>query len=466
MFNIRVLSGLALLGMMWASFASAQTIPSAQPLLQRDETPEQHDARMKWWREARFGLFIHWGVYSVPAGVYKDKEIPSIGEWIMNHARIPVAEYADYAQQFNPTGFDAEHWVRTAQAAGMKYIVITAKHHDGFAMFHTKVDGYNITDATPFDRDPLAELADACQAAGIKLGFYYSQCQDWHHPGGDAKGGHWDKAQDGDFDAYLKNVAVPQVKELLTNYGPVSVLWFDTPSKLMTPERAAEFLPLLKLQPQIIVNNRLGGGFKGDTETPEQHIPPNGYPGEDWETCMTINDTWGYKINDSNFKSSDTLLRNLVDIASKGGNYLLNVGPTSEGIIPEPEVERLKAVGDWLKVNGDSIYGTGATAFGDEAGYFDPMKKDKHGRPIWVAKWDWRCTTKPGEIYIHFFKWPAHDFELKGITGSISKAYLLADENQNGIPFEQNGNQVSVKIPPIAPDPVDSVLVLNLSPGK
>ncbi len=467
MFTLRVLSALALVGLMSPGLASGQAIPSTQPVLQRDETPQQHDERMKWWREARFGLFIHWGVYSVPAGVYKDKEVPGIGEWIMNHARIPVAEYAEYADQFNPVAFDAEHWVRTAQAAGIKYIVITAKHHDGFAMFHTAVDRFNITDATSFGRDPLAELADACQAAGIKLGFYYSQCQDWHHPGGDVKGGsHWDKAQDGDFDAYLKNVALPQVKELLTNYGPVSVLWFDTPSGKMTPERAAEFLPLLKLQPQIIVNNRLGGGFKGDTETPEQHTPPGGYPGEDWETCMTINDTWGYKVNDVNFKSTDTLLHNLVDIASKGGNYLLNVGPTSEGIIPQPEVDRLKAIGDWLKVNGDSIYGTGPTAFGDEAGQYDPVKKDKHGKPIWVPRWDWRCTTSPGKLFIHLFKWPSRDFVLHGVSGSIRKAYMLADESQSGLPFEQNGNRVSVKLAAAAPDPIDSVLVLQLTPEK
>ena len=411
-------------------------------------------------------MFIHWGLYSVPAGAYNDKEIPGSGEWIMSQAKIPVAEYAQYAERFNPVGFDSDHWVRTAQAAGMKYIVITAKHHDGFAMFHTKVDGYNITDATPFGRDPLAELAEACQAAGIKLGIYYSQCQDWHHPGGDAWDGHWDKAQDGDFDAYLKNVALPQVRELMTNYGSVAVFWFDTPTRLMTPRRAAEFLPLLDLQPQIIVNDRLGGGFRGDTQTPEQHIPPRGYPGEDWETCMSINDTWGYKSNDTNFKSTATLIRSLVDVASKGGNYLLNVGPTGEGIIPQPEVDRLTAIGDWLKVNGDSIYGAGPTAFGDEAGQFDTKKTDEHGHPIWAAKWDWRCTTKPGKLFIHLFKWPARVFMLKGVAGSVTKAYLLADEQQSSRLFQQNGNQVWVKLPALAPDAIDSVLVLEVAGGK
>ncbi len=436
------------------------------PALHRNETPQQHDARMEWWREAKFGMFIHWGVYSVPAGVYNGKNISGIGEWIMHDAKIPVAEYAKYAQQFDPVGFDADQWVRTAQQAGMKYIVITAKHHDGFAMFQTAVDGYNITDATPFDRDPLAELAEACQAAGIKLGFYYSQCQDWHHPGGEAFGGHWDKAQDGDFDAYLNKVALPQVRELLTNYGPVAEFWFDTPTSLMTPKRAAEFLPLLDLQPQMIVNDRLGGGFKGDFETPEQHIPPRGFPGRDWETCMTINDTWGYKSADTNFKSAQTLLRNLVDIVSKGGNYLLNVGPNSGGIIPQPEFDRLMAMGAWLRINGESIYGTGPTPFGPEAGQFDPKKKDKDGKAVWVEKWNWRCTTKPGKLFIHLFKWPGRTFKLAGVKGTVRRAYMLADEQHSGLSVDQEGDRLSVKLPGAAPDAIDSVLVLEVAPAR
>jgi alpha-L-fucosidase len=457
-----IIGGLALMGWLWTGWAMGQTAPSTQPELRRNETPEQHEARMAWWRQARFGMFIHWGVYSVPAGTYDGKKIAGPGEWIMNRGKIPVAEYAEYAKQFDPTKFDADQWVDTAQAAGMKYMIITAKHHDGFAMFHTRVDGYNIYDATPFKRDPLAELSAACQRHGMKLGFYYSQCQDWHHPGGDVKRGvHWDKAQDGDFDEYLNSVAVPQVKELLTNYGPVSVLWFDTATNLMTPQRAGEFLPLLDLQPQIIVNNRLGGGFKGDTETPEQHIPPQGFPGRDWETCMTINDTWGYMSYDTNFKSTETLLHNLVDIASKGGNYLLNVGPTSEGIIPRPEVDRIKAIGDWLKINGESIYATGPTAFGPEAGNFDPVKKDRRGRPVWVTTWDWRCTTKPGKLFIHLFKWPGEKFELSGVKGLVTKAYMLADVQQAGLAVQQSGDHVSVTLPAAAPDEIDSVLVLE-----
>ena len=415
---------------------------------------------MAWWREAKFGMFIHWGLYAVPAGTYDGKQVPGIGEWIMNRGKIPVADYAKFAEQFNPVKFNADEWVQTAQDAGMKYMVITTKHHDGFAMFHTGVDGYNIFDATPFKRDPIAELADACRRKGMKLGFYYSQAQDWHHPGGEAIGGHWDKAQDGDFDAYLQNVAVPQVKELLSNYGPVAVLWFDTP-KSMTAQRASLFLPVLALQPQIIFNNRLGGGVKGDTETPEQHIPPKGYPGEDWETCMTMNNTWGFKSYDTNFKPTQTLLRNLIDIASHGGNYLLNVGPTSEGLIPQPEVDRLKEVGAWLKVNGDAIYGSGPTLFGDEAGSYSDTEKDKKtGKPLFITKWEWRCTTKPGKIFIELFKWPDGKFELDGVKDTVKKAYLLADPG-TALDVTQKDGHISIALPKAAPDPIASVLCLE-----
>ena len=215
------------------------------------ETAQQRDARMGWWREARFGMFIHWGVYSVPAGTYDGKQIAGIGEWIMNNASIPMSTYGAYAKDFNPTKFDADEWVSIAKNAGMKYIVITSKHHDGFAMFHSKASSYNIYDATPFKRDPLAELAAACAKQGMKLGFYYSQAQDWGHAGGAAirkdnrKTDHWDAGQDGSFDDYLKTVALPQVMEILTNYGPVAVLWFDTPTGAMTKERAQPFVDLL-----------------------------------------------------------------------------------------------------------------------------------------------------------------------------------------------------------------------------
>lgn len=434
----------------WAKkSSSAPKQTNASPVAQPAESKADRDARMKWWREAKFGMFIHWGVYSVPAGTHKGKQVSGIGEWIMNKGKIPVAEYAEYTKQFNPVKFNADEWVNIAKSAGMKYIVITSKHHDGFAMFHSKISPYNIYDATPFKRDPLAELAEACKKQGIKLGFYYSQAQDWHHPGGAAAGGHWDKAQDGDMTQYIKNIAMPQIKEVLTNYGPIAVLWFDTPRD-MTTERAELILPLLKLQPGIIWNNRLGGGYKGDTETPEQHIPPTGFKDRDWETCMTMNGTWGFKSYDHNWKSTETLLHNLIDIASKGGNYLLNVGPTSEGLIPGPSVERLKEVGTWMNVNGEAIYGTTATPF---------------TQPL---AWG-RCTKKidgdAATLYLHVFKWPQDGkLTVSGLRNAVEGAYLLAGAEHKPLKTTAvEGGGVTIELPAQAPDPISSTVVLKVN---
>jgi len=426
------------------------------------ETKAQHDARMAWWREAKFGMFIHWGVYSVPAGFYDGKPVPGIGEWIMNKGKIPMATYQGYAKEFDPTNFNAGEWVKIAKNAGQKYIVITSKHHDGFAMFDSKASDWNIVKATPFGRDPLKELAAACKKEGIKLGFYYSQAQDWNN-GGSAMSGKWDTNQQHDMDDYIDHVAVPQVKEILSNYGKFpAVLWWDTPTGMNTNRAQKLYDVVEKLRPNIIMNNRLGGGFQGDTQTPEQFIPPQGYPGRDWETCMTINDTWGYKSDDTNFKSTGTLIHNLCDIASKGGNYLLNVGPTSAGEIPQPEIDRLNEIGAWMKVNGEAIYGTSPTIFGAEAGSFSPTVKDSKGKPKFIAAWDWRCTTKPGRIYIHIFKWPSGQFALPAVKGKITKAYLLADPGHHALKFEQTPQGVTIQLPDKAPDAIASVLCLKV----
>jgi len=409
-----------------------------------DETPAQRNARMAWWRAARFGMFIHWGVYSVPAGTYNGKQVPGIGEWIMNKGKIPVAEYRKYAKEFDPVKFNADEWVRTARDAGMKYIVITSKHHDGFAMFDSKASDWNIVKATPFHRDPLKELAAACRKYGLKLGFYYSQAQDWNN-GGSASGGKWDPAQQRDMDDYIAKIAVPQVKEVLTHYGEFpAVLWWDTPTG-MNQERAEKLLALLKLKPGIIYNNRLGGGYKGDTDTPEQFIPATGYPGRDWETCMTMNNTWGYKSYDDHWKSSETLIRNLVDIASKGGNYLLNVGPTSEGFIPAPSVERLHEIGLWMKKNGEAIYGTTAS----------PFKRLPWGR----------CTQRSlpdGTIlYLHVFNWPENgQLLVPGLKNAANNAYLLAAQPKQSLPTQLSAEGLTITVPANAPDPVSSTVVL------
>ena len=253
-------------------------LPCAAPAAQTpvwpytDETPQQRDARMQWWREARFGMFIHWGVYAVPAGTYQGRQISGIGEWIMWNAQIPVNEYKAFARQFDPVKYDPDAWVRLAKEAGMKYIVITSKHHDGFALFNSNVTDWDVVDATPCGKDLIQPLAEACRRHGIKLGFYYSQAQDWCHPGG-AKAGNrqWDPAQAGDMDEYLRTIAVPQVKEILTRYGDIAVLWWDTPVN-MTPERAAMFEPVVSQVPGIITNNRLGGGYQ--RFVPEHTSPP------------------------------------------------------------------------------------------------------------------------------------------------------------------------------------------------
>ena len=451
-----------------AGLGLAAFIASAAEPGNETETKAQRDARMGWWRQAKFGMFIHWGVYSVPAGFYHDQPVRGIGEWIMNRGKIPCAEYKGFAKEFNPVKFNADQWVKIAQDAGMNYIVITSKHHDGFAMFDSKASDWNIVKATPYAKDPLKDLAAACRRAGIKLGFYYSQAQDWNN-GGAASGGKWDPAQEHDMDDYIDKIAVPQVREILSNYGAdtPAVLWWDTPRD-MNPDRAERLLKVVKeLKPGIILNNRLGGGFKGDTETPEQTIPANGYPGRDWETCMTMNGTWGFKKDDNNWKSTETLIRNLVDIASKGGNYLLNVGPTSEGLIPSPSIERLQEVGRWMKVNGEAIYGTGPTPFGGEAGSFSETEKDRKGKAAFKPSWVWRCTSKPGKLYVALFKWPAGDFAMPAVNAKITKASLLADPAHKALKVTQTSNGVTLSLPATAPDPIASVVALELAePAK
>ncbi len=475
----------------WAGVAACAGGATQAPRAAPARRTEPHyfgaapSARSAWFREAKFGLFIHWGLYAIPAGEWKGKEIAGIGEWIMNRAKIPVKEYERLAAQFNPAKFNAAEWVRIAKAAGMKYIVITSKHHDGFALFKSAASPYNIVDATPFKRDVLKELADACAKEGLRLGFYYSQSQDWHEP--DGAGNTWDFAPNAqkDFDKYLREKAEPQVRELLAGYGPVALIWFDTPL-MMSPDRARRFGRLCReLQPGCLINGRLyedlnklrdgkadmagriengmiaAGQFDVDYMTMRDNgIPPRVVPGV-WETPATLNDTWGFKKNDHHWKSADELVFKLVDIVSKGGNYLLNVGPTAEGLIPEPSVDRLRKVGEWLGINGEAVYGAGPSPFGHEFGG-TTAAKDEYGREQIVSgARDWRCTTQSGRLYFHLFKWPAGMFEVTGVKGKAKRAHLLADSARTALTVKQDGERLTVALPAKAPDAIASVLCVE-----
>ncbi|QNN24653.1 alpha-L-fucosidase [Planctomycetales bacterium ZRK34] len=373
------------------------------------ETQAERDARMKWWREARFGMFVHWGLYAIPAGQWDDKKWDRGGmEWIQKRANVPADVYADrLLPQFKPKqGFAAE-WAELAKVAGCKYVVFTDKHHEGFALHDSKVTGFDAKDVT--GRDLTKEIVEAVKKQGLRIGMYYS-LWDWHHPDAYAgKGTNNPSVQtmEGrDPEKYLKFMH-EQVDEIASNYGRVDVLWFDYSSKEVQGEswKANELLAnLRKKQPGIIVNNRLyrspEAGWHddhhlepydskhGDFTTPEQRIPPNGVPGVDWETCMTMNTTWGYSQHDHNWKTGQTLIRNLVDICSKGGNYLLNIGPMADGTVPPESVQLMYEIGAWMQMNGEAIYGTTASPF--------------------KQTFDWgRVTVKGDVLYLHVFDWPA-----------------------------------------------------------
>jgi len=426
------------------------------------ETAAERDARMEWWREARFGMFIHWGLYAIPAGTWDGQQIGGIGEWIMDRANIPVEDYEQLAKKFNPVKFDAAEWVRIAKDAGMKYMVITSKHHDGFCLFDSDATDYNVVDTAPYGRDLLKPLAAECRKQGLKFCTYYS-IMDWHHPSqyrGSEKRYNPTKVhpeRKAEYLTFMKR----QLKELLDTCDP-EVLWFDGewPSWWLEEDGRDVYAYLRKLKPHLIINNRIGKGRKGmeglnkgdqdyvgDFGTPEQQIPATGLPGVDWESCMTMNRTWGYKSNDHDWKSTETLIRNIIDIASKGGNYLLNVGPTAEGLIPAPSVERLGKIGRWMKANGESIYATQAS----------PFKRLAWGR----------CTTKACEdsatLYLHVFDWPSDGRLLvPGLTNETDKAYLLTDPSKKALPTEAGDEGVVVSVPAEAPDPICSVVVLKV----
>jgi alpha-L-fucosidase len=448
-------------GWVWlAGLALCLVVPVARAA---GEASKQ-DQRMAWFREAKYGLFIHWGPYAIPAGGWRGRRVPGFGEWIMHHAKIPARDYAAMAAGWNPARFDAEAWVRLASEAGVKYIVITAKHHDGFAMYRSAVSGFNIADGTSFGRDPLRELAEACARHGMRLGFYYSQAQDWHEPGG--AGNTWDfvpdaeKESGGAYDRYLREKAEPQVRELLTRYGPVSCIWFDTP-ELITPERGRRFADLVReLQPECLIDGRLGAA--GDYVTTDDNTVPNIRQEGDWETPMTMNHTWGFRSDDRDWKSPTEILFKLADVVSKGGNFLLNVGPDADGVIPPYCADNLWVVGDWLKINGEAVYGAGRSPFGAEFGEFSATRKDRHGAPVFLASTTWRCTTKPGRLYFFYFGDRRSTVELPPFANAIIRAYILGDPERTPCAIEIINGVRTVQVQRQGPHATANVLCLEI----
>lgn len=402
------------------------------------------DCGQQWWKDAKLGMFIHWGLYSELAGEWNGVKTPGIGEWIMNHLKIPVEEYRKVAARFNPTEFDARKWVAVAKDAGMKYITITAKHHDGFAMYHSHCSKYNIVDATPFKRDPMVELAQACREAGIKLCFYYSQAQDWDEPNGL---GYGKPDSEKNYDQYLEDKCLPQIRELLTQYGEIGMMWFDTPMSVTYEQSKRVFDTVKEIQPNCIVSGRIGNGIGEYMSTGDNFIPALPYYG-DWEVPATLNDTWGFKKDDHNWKSPAVLIDLLTRINSRGGNYLLNVGPDARGIIPQPSIDILKQLGEYVRGNADSIYATLVT-------------------PTYPYDIRWcNFTRKPYMLYAHVLDGRTRVM-LPSIKTPVKRAYLLSTGEE--LPFEQrlttNSSmaRVTVQLPPRNSELPNCVIALELA---
>ena len=365
------------------------------------------DTKQQWFKDAKFGLFIHWGLYALLAGEYNGRKTDRIAEWIMNDLDIPVEEYEKLASQFNPVEFDAEMIVRKAKEWGMKYIVFTSKHHEGFAMWDSKCSDYNVVKATPYGRDIVRQFREACDKYDMKLGFYYSQAQDWHDPDGYI---HRKDNSKKNYRAYLERKCFPQLRELLTEYGDVALIWFDTPMGT-TKEESQKMVDLVKsLQPNCIVSGRIGNELGEYMTTGDNFIPRLPYEG-DWEVPATLNDTWGFNKDDHKWKDPEEIIRLLVKINSRGGNYLLNIGPEASGHVPDESVRILDEVGKYVNENEEAIFGTKRVG-------------------IYAYELDWgMLTRKDHKLYVHVFK-PRRRVELINIANKITGAYLVADKRK------------------------------------
>jgi alpha-L-fucosidase len=424
------------------------------------ESMKTHDERMAWWREARFGMFVHWGVYSYLGGTWQDQPIKGYAEHIQRILKIPIPAYREQvAGHFNPTEFNADEWIRTAKEAGMGYFIITAKHHDGFAMFDSKVNDYNIMKATPFKRDPMKELKAACQKYGVKFGFYYSQAFDWgdanapgndwdyDNPGGDRSlhgGRNWWEAHPellAKARKYVDEKAIPQLLELIRNYQP-DIFWFDTPSKLPDAENLRIMKAVRLAKSDVIINGRLVrslGDYTSTADRPAEFAPHEG----DWEGIPTTNESYGWNRNDHSHKPPSHFIQLLAKAAARGGNILMNIGPMGNGKMDPADVAILQGIAKWWQVNGGSIRGTTRT-------------------PLPVQVWG-ESTSKGNRLYLHIFDWPQDGrLMVAGLKSNIKRAWLLADAKCDALKTERvNAFDWRLRVPGAAPDPADSVVVIE-----
>ena len=370
---------------------------------------------MSWFSQERFGMFIHWGVYSHACGCWKDMETPWVSEWMMHKFHIPRQEYRELAKNFNPVDFDAEKWVKSALDAGMKYMVVTAKHHDGFAMFDSSYDDYNICSLTPFKKDVIGLLADAAHRNGLKFGIYYSHEQDWNEAG--AVGNTWDFTPEEKtpeaFEAYLHGKVYHQVRELLTNYGKIDIIWFDTPVKI-SEKQSLELGNFVKsIAPDCLINSRIGGGKEWDFETLADNTLPATPCIRNTEAIGTMNESWGYKPIDRNYRSSAQLLERIASAVSHNANFLLNVGPDGSGKFPPEALERLQDIGKFLIPRSEAIYGAKDVGVIYSSNRWGKVTASKNNAYFWIF-------NNPGEVRFY------------GIRSTLESAgVLVSGENVN-----------------------------------
>ena len=418
--------------------------------------------RMQWWKDAKYGMFIHWGLYSELAGEYKGEITPTIAEWIQNTLKIPLSEYKKIMKEFYPVKFDADFWASIAKAAGMKYVILTSKHHDGFALFDSKVSDYDIMN-TPYNKDIVKQLKEACKKQGLKFGLYYSHVIDWEHPHAYTGEGKFKNRMNSlDYDPnkmdrskFLKEKSYPQLREILTNYGKIDVIWFDMGGGLDKNE-INEFVKITReLQPEIIISSRIGNSdfediFKKERSFDFYTPSDNYYTGDDlsipWEMCGTTNGSWGYRNDDHEWRDPKMIVSSLVASVSRNGNYLLNVGPNANGEIPNDAVKNLLEAGKWLQNNKDAIYGAKGSSF------------------PWNYKWGF-VTEKSNKIFLNVFNYPKNNIiELNGLMNSVNSVSIL--NNKKELKYKQNGRFLSIDIKEVKQDSIAITLVVNYSDDK